>query len=108
MSQYINGTVSVTNASVTVTGSGTVWLTEVAAGDLFVVTANSVVYEVATVASDTSLTLTAPYAGTTASGQSYIIARDFTPLNNIPIINKGDLETAALIKRALMIIDGLL
>ena len=108
MSQYSTGTVNVTNASASVVGVGTTWTTEIAPGDLFVIVGGGVVYEVATVPSNTSLTLTAPYGGTTATGASYVISRDFTPIRNIPIINKGDLETAALIKRAYMIIDGLL
>jgi hypothetical protein len=108
MSQYREGTVSVTNGSQTVTGVGTSWLAEVASGDLFVIVGQGIVYQVAAVGSNTSITLAANYAGTSGSGLSYVVARDFTPINNIPIINRGDFETAALLTRAMQIIDGLL
>jgi hypothetical protein len=108
MAQYNTGTVSVTALDATVTGSGTSWTTEIAAGQLFTVVGDNEVYEVASVTSDTELELTQPYAGTTASGQSYIVARDFTPLNDIPLLSPGDLETAKIYNRAMNIIDGLL
>lgn len=106
MSQYRTGTVSTTNASQTVTGTGTLWLANVSAGDLFTVVGSGVTYQVAAVVSNTELTLNANYAGSTASTQSYVIARDFTPTWNLPIINKGDIETATLLKRAFQIIDS--
>lgn len=108
MSQYREGTVSVTTGSQTVTGTSTAWLTEVAAGDLFVIQGQGIVYQVAAVPSNTQITLSANYAGTSGTGLNYVVARDFTPINNIPIINRGDFETAALLTRALAIIDGLL
>ena len=57
--------VSVSSGSATVTGSG---FTAIAAGDEFLV--NGLAYNVAAVASDTSLTLSDVYAGATASGLS--------------------------------------
>lgn len=108
MSQYVTGTVNVKNANSTVIGVGTVWTGNVAAGDIFIVVGDSVSYEVGSVSSNTQLTLTAPYAGANANGSSYVVARDFTPTHDIPYINKGDVETALILKRALMIIDGLL
>lgn len=107
MSQYITGTVDVTNASATITGTGTLWLSEIAIGDLFIVVGDGVSYEVASITNDTTIALTAPYAGTTATGASYVIARDFTPNQSIPLINKGDVETATILKRAFAIIDSL-
>jgi uncharacterized protein (TIGR02597 family) len=59
----ITGAVSVTNGSTTVTGSG---FTPIAVGDEIVV--NGLAYNVAAVASDTSLTISRAYTGTTASG----------------------------------------
>lgn len=106
MSQYIGGSVSVTSGSNTITGTSTAWLTEVSAGDLFTVNSTGITYEIASVVSDTSLTLTSTYQGTTASGASYTIARDFTPIDGLPYINKGDVETAAILKRAIMMLDG--
>ena len=105
MAQYKTGTVSVTNGSSTVTGSGTLFSGNVAAGDLFTVVGDNAWYEVASVASDTSLSLTANYAGTTGSGKSYAISRDFTTRLELPYPQKGDIETASLIKRAFEQID---
>lgn len=108
MSQYIEGVVNVTNASQTVTGTDTEWLADISVGDMFTVVGTSVVYDVGSVDSDTQITLSANYAGLTATGASYAIARDFTPTHNIPVPNKKDIETATFLKRALSTIDGLL
>ena len=59
----ISGAVSVTNGSTTVTGSG---FTPIAVGDEIIV--NGLAYNVAAVASDTSLTISRAFTGTTASG----------------------------------------
>lgn len=108
MTQYATGTVTVTNADATVTGSGTAWDGEVAAGDLFTIVDSGVVYEVASVTSDTELELTSTYAGSTAAAQSYTIARDFTPTYDIPYINKTDIEKASILKRMALKIEELL
>jgi hypothetical protein len=77
----LGGTVTATNGSATVSGSGTLW-TQVGVspyinlvGKKIVFTADSprIVYEIASVASDTSLTLTTSYAGSTGSSKSYLI-----------------------------------
>lgn len=108
MSQYNVGTVTVANGDATVTNTGaSLWLTEVQAGDLFTIISSGVNYEVGSVTSNTILELSANYAGTGGTF-AYVITRDFTPLNNIPLINKGDIETATIYKRAMAIIDGLL
>lgn len=66
------GTITVTNGSASVTGSGTLFATNfVGANDILVV--DGAMYVVKSVTSDTALTLTQPYAGTTASGKSYDI-----------------------------------
>jgi len=69
---YSTGTVAVTEGSATVTGTGTSWEDNVDAGMLFQV-GNGRVYVVASVDSNTQLTLTEPYEGATASGQSYTL-----------------------------------
>lgn len=107
MSQYTAGLVTVTNNSQTVTGTNTQWLANVSAGDLFIVFQSGVSYQVAAVNSDTQLTLNANYAGVTEANVQYVIARDFTPNHNIPLINRGDIETATIFRRAMQIIDGL-
>lgn len=70
MPWYTTGTVSVTNGSATVTGSGTAWTDAIQAGWGFV-GPDGRTYEIASIASATSLTLQSNYQGSTASGQSY-------------------------------------
>ena len=101
MSQYSTGLSSVTNGSATVTGSGTLWLANVTAGDSFTVAGDGVMYDVASVDSDTQITLSVNYAGATASGVVYTIARDFTSPDSFPELTTGDIETPTIITRAL-------
>ena len=70
MAWYSTGTVSVTNGSATVTGAATAWFGALQSGWGFV-GPDGRAYEIANVASDTSLTLAKGYLGATASGQSY-------------------------------------
>jgi hypothetical protein len=81
------------------------WSGEIAAGDLFTIVGDNAWYEVASVGSNTSITLSANYAGTTGSGKSYAISRDFTTRLALPYPQKGDIETASIIKRAFEQID---
>lgn len=69
-SGYITGTVEVTNGSAIVTGNGTEWEDNAAAGDRFSID-DETWYEISSVDSDTQITLTEVYAGTTSSGESY-------------------------------------
>ena len=107
MSQYKIGTVSVTNGSPIVTGVDTSWLVEVSIGDLFIVVDDLVSYEIANVDTNLQVTLSSNYGGVTDSQLLYAISRDFTPVRNMPYPVKGDIETAILIKRALIILDSL-
>lgn len=106
MSQYKEGTASVTNASATVAGTGTLWLTNtnVQAGQLFTVDGSGIPYFVASVVSDTELTLTAPYGGSTASGVSYVIHRDFTA-SGYPLLNVGDREVVTIYNRMVQLLE---
>ncbi|MDC4206788.1 MAG: beta-propeller fold lactonase family protein [Candidatus Manganitrophus sp.] len=61
-----NGTFSVTEGSVIVTGTGTSFTTDLAPGDHIKIEENALI--VSTIHSDTTLTLTSPYPGETASG----------------------------------------
>ncbi len=70
MAWYSAGTVSVTNGSKVVTGSGTAWFGALQAGWGFVGPDGRVV-EIDTVDSATIVTLKRNYQGSTASGQSY-------------------------------------
>ena len=79
---YRAGTVAVTNGSPDVVGVGTLWLTQVSVGDVFL-GPDLVEYEITSIADDTHLALkqingTAAYAGTTNSAQVYAIIRNFT------------------------------
>ena len=72
MAWYKTGTITVTNASGTVTGSGTAWTTNVQIGDALH-TPDGKVYEITALASNTSLTISPVYQGSTLSGQAYRI-----------------------------------
>lgn len=94
MAQYTTGTVSVTNGSSTVTGTGTAFTTNVTAGDSFKVAAGLVTYTVASVTDNTHLVLTANYAEASGSGLNYQIARDWTPNYDLGEVNIGDVDWA--------------
>ena len=106
MSQYQTGTVDVAAASQTVDGTSTLWLANVAIGDLFKVTGYDAHYTVANIVSDTELTLNAGWAGSTLFGHTYQIVRDFTPIYNIPEIWVGDKDWPYHLTQGLRIIDG--
>ena len=61
----LTGTLTATNGSATITGSGTLFVSELTFGDI--ITLSGVAYTVQSVASNTSLTLTANFVGTTSS-----------------------------------------
>jgi hypothetical protein len=71
---YTTGTVSVTNGSKTVTGSGVTWNTLVDSGMLLRIGSGRY-YVVESFDSTTQLTLRDAYEGTTASGQVYALSR---------------------------------
>lgn len=64
--RILRGTVSMTRNSTTVTGTGTYFASELAAGN--VIYLNGTAYTVASIASDTSLTLVTPWTPASASG----------------------------------------
>ena len=73
MAWYEEGTVKVTVNSAIVTGTGTKWMAAARQGEAFVAP-DGRLYEVANIASDTSLTLSKPYCGVSATGQQYALA----------------------------------
>lgn len=80
---YSTGTVSISQGSTTLTGSGTAWNTanafgvnNVRAGGKVVISGGEEVYEVSSVASDTSLTLTSAYTQADASATTYVYFED--------------------------------
>ena len=90
--QYKSGTVSVTNDSQEVTGSGTLWRNNVNVGDFFKIVGESTFYEISAVTDDTHLSLTTAYQGSTGSGKSYVIIREYTENYKLKEIHKGDLD----------------
>lgn len=108
MSQYRTGTVSVTTGDATVTGSGTTWLANLAAGAVFTVIGSRVPYVVASITDDTHLELTAPYTGLSYSGLAYAVTTSFTPELGIPYVEAGDVDTATVLKRSMLTIESLL
>lgn len=101
MAQYRAGKASVTNGSATVSGSGTFWLANISQGDAFTVAGSNVIYDVASVQSDTQLTLSTPYSGTSVTDATYAITRDFTSPDNFPELVSGDIETPTILTRAI-------
>jgi hypothetical protein len=67
----LNGTVTVTNGSGTVTGSGTQFTTQVIPGDFIVIRGQT--YRVLGVPTDTSLSISPEYRGTTITSPSYAL-----------------------------------
>lgn len=73
MAWYRSGSISLTNGSATVTGSGTAFITNASIGEGFL-GPDGRTYEITDIASNTSLTISPAYLGSTASGQAYAIA----------------------------------
>lgn len=105
MSQYRTGTVSVTQGSAVVTGSGTSWAANVIAGHLFSITNEGVWYEIASVDSDTQVTLTSVYAAASKADYAYAIHRDYTTEQSFPYPDYGDVNASTLIALTLNQID---
>lgn len=106
MSQINNGYVSVEEGSNTVTGLYTSF-SNVTVGSIFTVRGSNVGYDIASIVSDTELTLSTNYAAPTESNVAYTIVTDFTSPSSIPYINQGDIETAFVLKRSIQKIQDL-
>ena len=106
MSQYAVGTVNFrTVATSDVHGIGTSWSGGVSAGDLFKVDVSDVIYTVASITSNSDLTLSSNYVGPAASDVGYQITRDFTPNYNFPEVSRGDYDWPTVVTQALRDID---
>ena len=90
--QYKTGTVTVTNGDATVTGLGTLFVANIAAGAIFKVDGDTATYVVGSITSDTALELTANYTGTTGGSKTYAIHRDFSVNRGYAMPNKGEAE----------------
>lgn len=73
------GTIDVTNASASITGVGTSFLTTFVQNDIISIL--GIRYTVQTVLSNTALTVTTPYVGTTAVGLTYLKSNDIPNMN---------------------------
>ncbi len=72
---YNTGTVSATNGSATITGSGTTWSSNVISGWVIGIGTNPTkFYTISSVDSDTQITISENYEGSDTTGASYIIA----------------------------------
>ena len=67
----LNGTVTVTQGSVTVTGSGTQFATQLIPGDFIVIRGQT--YRVTSILTNTSMTITPEYRGTNIASPSYAL-----------------------------------
>lgn len=76
---YTTGDVKATNGSKTITGTGTYWKSAgLNPGDLLTLDNGNSFKEIASINSDTSITLAANYTGATVTGADYAIVRNFT------------------------------
>lgn len=88
------GTITVTNGSTAVTGSGTLFADKfVGTNDALVV--DGEIYIVKSVSSNTALTLLTPYTGTSGSGKSYVIVH----LTGEDVINLLARKTTELVEK---------
>lgn len=72
---YSTGTITATNGSATITGSGTSWATTTnAEAKEYIQLPDSKWYKITAIASDTSMTIELAYQGATLAGQSYVIS----------------------------------
>lgn len=101
MAQYGDGTVTVTNGSATIVGDTTLWAANVVPTNYFTAlgaAGEDVAYEIASVDNDTTIQLTAPFAGTTGGTRAYVIHRDFNA-KGLPIFNRSDTAVHAILNR---------
>ncbi|NQU44510.1 DUF2793 domain-containing protein [bacterium] len=105
MAQYTTGTVTTTAGSNVVTGDSTSWLANLDAGDLFQVDGDTAWFTIATVDSNTQITLAANYPSTN-SAADYVAVTDFTNNLNLPLLYSGDLHAAEIISRAFRLLDA--
>lgn len=75
---YSTGTVTVTNGSKTVTGSSTLWSTNIDPGMLLQIGASGRVYVVESVNSNSEITLRDKYEGSSGSGKTYTLSPIFS------------------------------
>ena len=107
--QERTGSVDVELDSNVITGNDTSWLTTLSAGNIFKLDVDGApVYRIASVDSDTQMTLELPYIGDTASAQAYMIQRSFTLNHQLERPFQGDADLADTMRRVIDHVDALL
>lgn len=108
---YRTGTITLTDGSATVTGTGTAWESADLEPNMMlsavVIPAIDVSMSIQTVVSDTELTLTAPWTGGDLTDVTYEINRDMTSLG-LPIVQRGDMAPYGVIAEAFRRVNNLL
>jgi hypothetical protein len=84
------------------------WDVDVSVGDIFTVAGDGKFYSIDAVTHPWEISLASNYTGTDEDGHQYAITRDFTPVLSIPIPQPGDIETAALIREAMLKVEEIL
>lgn len=101
MIPYNEGTIDVTYGSAAIVGHDTYWRSQVRPGDKLTLN-HDVWYLVASVESDTALTLDVPYRGPNALTQSYTVARDSSNWGMNAEISRDVTELMQLYKTRLL------
>lgn len=107
--QVIRGLVDVTNGSAVVTGDASALFSTgipaIEVADFFKVDDEVTFYEVQSVDSDTQITLTSNYGGSTDTGLNYTLTKDFYVNLNMIQVNAGDAELAEILNRNFGLLD---
>lgn len=89
-----------------VIGIATLFSANVSAGDWFHRNGDLVTYSVASIQSDTQLTLSSVYAGANGTNLTYQIHRDFTVNRGYPIINPNDKDWVVPLQKMQVSVDA--
>jgi hypothetical protein len=106
--QYNTGTVLVIDGCTTVTGTNTLWSTNnnVSTGNLFNITGDYTNYTIASIDSDTQITLSVPYSGTYSASSAYQIVKDFTTTLGLQEMHSSDRDWPLHMTGVLRTIDS--
>jgi hypothetical protein len=110
---YTTGTVSISNAGTTVTGSGTAFTSAMVGRWIKFTSGDGLWYEIASFSSTTSIALVKPYEGSTLSGSNYTIGEMGVipePFDDLPLWRAlaiyWEKENPVLSKRYWLLYDG--
>jgi len=108
MSNYSDGVIAITAGSDMISGVGTSFLKNIKINQYLVLNGLPFVFRIKAVINDTNFQIVAPIPGLTGNsliGIGYAVCSDFTPNISLPLSSPNDLDSLALIGRALNIID---